>query len=272
MSVRRFEIPGKITVGTPSEVFIGPTGQYGWGASSFTAPQQLFVETPDYLPEQESLKGIFSCWFNYAATSSDANSLLNFESLTGTHDFQQIGFSSGAPRILLRDSLKNTLIDVTADTASNNGAWNHILISWDLTTGNTFADDFHMFMNGVDVKPGSASTFTVGTAVEWGAGDDFVTQYRMGVVDNTGLSASIKHAAWYLALDQYLDFSVAANVAKFIDSNGDPVALGADGSRPTGTAPDFYFDNPVATLLTNRGTGGDADTDSTLVDVTGPNP
>lgn len=272
MAIRRFEVPGKITVGTPAQVFLGPTGQYGWGVSSFTAPQQLYVETPTYIPEQESYKGIFSCWFNYSASSSDANSMLNFESLTGTHDFQQIGFSAGAPRILLRDNLKNTLIDVTASAASTNAVWNHILISWDLTGGNVYADDFHMYLNGVSRKPGSPSTFTVGTQVEWGAGDAFVTQYRMGVVDNTGLSASIKHAAWYLAINQYLDFSVAANLAKFIDSNGDPVALGTDGSRPTGTAPDFYFDNPVATLLTNRGTGGNATTASTLVDVTGPNP
>lgn len=271
MSVRRFEIPGKIINSTPATVFMGPSGQYGWGVSSFTAPQQLFVSDPDYLANQESFTGIFSCWFNYSATSSDANSLLNFEDTTGTHDFQQIGFTSGAPRILLRDQLKNTILDVTADTASTNGAWNHILISWDLNTGNTFADDFHMYMNGVDVKPVSASTFTVGTEAEWGSGNSFASTYRMGVIDNTGLSASIKHAIWYLAIDQYLDFSIAANVAKFI-SGGLPVVLGVDGSRPTGTAPDFYFDNPVATLLTNRGTGGNADTDSTLVDVGGPNP
>lgn len=270
MAIRRFEVPGKITVGTPSTVDIGPTGQYGWGVSSFSAPQQLFVSDPDYLANQESVKGIFSCWFNYSATSSDANSLLNFEDTTGTHDFQQIGFSSGAPRILLRDQDKNTLIDVTADTASTNGAWNHILISWDLTAGNTFADDFHMYMNGVDVKPVSASTFTVGTEVEWGTGNAFASTYRMGIIDNTGLSATIKHSAWYLAIDQYLDFSVVSNLRKFIDADGDPVALGTDGSRPTGTAPDFYFDDPVATLLTNRGTDGDAGTNSTLVDVGGP--
>lgn len=271
MSVRRFEIPGKIINSTPASVFMGPSGQYGWGVSAFVAPQQFYVEDPAYLANQESFTGIFSCWFRYSATSSDANSLLNFESLTGTHDFQQIGFSAGAPRILLRDSLKNTLIDVTADTASNNAAWNHILISWDLNTGNTFADDFHMYMNGVDVKPVAAATFTVGTQVEWGAGNDFVTLYRMGVIDNTGLSASIQHAIWYLAIDQYLDFSIAANVAKFI-SGGLPVVLGIDGSRPTGTAPDFYFDDPVATIMTNRGTGGNASTLSTLVDVGGPNP
>lgn len=270
MSVRKFEIQGKIISSTPAQVFIGPTGQYGWGVSSFTAPQQLFVEAAAYLSEQEALRGIFSCWFNYSSASSDSNSLLNFEDSTGTHDFQQIGFNAGAPRILLRDSAKNTLIDVTSGTASTNGSWNHILISWDLTTGNAYADDFHMYLNGVSRKPASPSTFNVGTEVEWGAGDAFSSSYRMGIIDNAGLSASVKHAAWYLAIDQYLDFSVTANLRKFIDANGDPVALGVDGSRPTGTAPDFYFDNPVATLLTNRGTGGDADTNATLVDVGGP--
>lgn len=271
MSVRRFEVPGKLISSAPSGVFMGPTGQYGWGVSAFVAPQQFYVEDPDYLANQESFTGIFSCWFNYSATSSDANSMLNFESITGTHDFQQIGFASGAPRILLRDQLKNTILDVTADTASNNGAWNHILISWDLNVGSAYATEFHMYMNGVDVKPVSASTFSTGTEVEWGSGNSFTTLYRMGVIDNTGLSASIQHAIWYLAIDQYLDFSVAANVAKFI-SGGEPVVLGIDGSRPTGTAPDFYFDDPVATIMTNRGTGGDASTLSTLVDVTGPNP
>jgi hypothetical protein len=272
MAIRRFEVPGKITVGTPAQVFLGPTGQYGWGVSVSVPPQQFFVQDPDYLANQQSVKGIFSCWFNYSSTSSDPNAMLNFEDSTGVHDFQQIGVSSGAPRILLRDSSKNTLIDVTATTASTNGAWNHVVISWDLTAGNTYADDFHLYLNGVNRKPVSPSAYNVGTAVEWGTGNLFVTSYRVGVIDITGLVAVVKHAAWYLAIDQYLDLSIASNLRKFIDADGNPVALGMDGSRPTGTAPDFYFDNPVATLLTNRGTGGNATTNATLADATGPNP
>ena len=272
MAIRKFEVPGKIITSTPAQVFIGPTGQYGWGTSAFVAPQQLYQEYPNYTVGAETFVGTVSFWYRFTSTSSDANVHLNFETINGTHDFSSIGQSSGAIRIILRDDLKNALIDVTGSSAGANSAWHHVLLSWDINTGNTYADDFHMYLDDVSVKPVSPATFGVGTPVEWGAGNQFIAQYRMGFVDSATVLPGVAHSAYWLSINQYVDFSVTANRRKFIDSSGDPVALGIDGSRPTGTAPEFYLDNPAASLLTNRGSAGNLTTLSTLADQAGPNP
>ncbi len=50
---------------------------------------------------------------------------------------------------------------------------------------------------------------------------------------------------------------------KFIDGSGNPVALGATGELPSGTAPAVFLHlndgDPASAFLTNRGTGGDFD-------------
>jgi len=44
----------------------------------------------------------------------------------------------------------------------------------------------------------------------------------------------------------YVDLSVEANRRKFIDASGNPVDLGADGTKPTGNIPDIYISgNPT---------------------------
>lgn len=60
----------------------------------------------------------------------------------------------------------------------------------------------------------------------------------------------------YSAPGQYLDISNVTNLNKFIDTGGEAVDLGADGSTPTGVAPLMYFKGAAATFHTNLGTGG----------------
>jgi hypothetical protein len=47
-----------------------------------------------------------------------------------------------------------------------------------------------------------------------------------------------------------------ATIAKFFSAAGKPVALGADGSTPTGTAPRIFFSGDNSSFATNKGTGG----------------
>lgn len=80
----------------------------------------------------------------------------------------------------------------------------------------------------------------------------------------------------WLGFGQYIDFSVAENRAKFVKANGYPARLGADGSKPTGTAPTVYLSGGKADFATNRGSGGTltlaADNLSTFPDGLGTDP
>lgn len=70
---------------------------------------------------------------------------------------------------------------------------------------------------------------------------------------------------FYLA-EEYVDTSVAANLALFVDSNGNSVDLGSNGSTPTGTQPLIFLNNPVATWQNNLGSGGNFTVGGELVD------
>lgn len=54
----------------------------------------------------------------------------------------------------------------------------------------------------------------------------------------------------------YMDLSVDTNRRKFIDISGRPVALGPDGSLPTGSRPALYFTGASSVWHNNRGSGG----------------
>ena len=61
---------------------------------------------------------------------------------------------------------------------------------------------------------------------------------------------------YWLDLGVNVDFTDATNREKFRSSGGKPVFLGADGSLPTGSAPDAFFSGDHAAYHTNKGSGG----------------
>ena len=85
--------------------------------------------------------------------------------------------------------------------------------------------------------------------------NNLLTQFQ----DTTLDFFDAKIRAWigqiWIAPNQFFD-----PVSDFIDSGGQPINLGADGSVVTGTAPSFYFNisgsQPADGLATNLGTGG----------------
>lgn len=271
-------VRGRLSSGTIKGIDQGPTGQYAWAASSVGAEGHLYQTDNNYSGSTQSLVGIFSCWFYSLSDSlNDTDAMLNFNNSVGTLALNRVGLSNGTPTIGLFRVTNSTppqnpvaVLNFASTTGITAETWHHLLISWDLTSGNTFADDVHMYLDDVSVKPGSATTFTDGTEVEWGT--DVFGDARIGIGDSVVTTPDFRLAAWYMNWTEYLDFSVESNRRKFYDADGNPAALGTDGSLPTGNQPLFYFDNPVASLLTNRGSAGNFQTNSTLVDVTGPNP
>jgi hypothetical protein len=146
------------------------------------------------------------------------------------------------------------LTSTTSYTAS--ATWLHVLISWNLA-----AAAAHLYVNGTsDLAGGSTLTddtldYTVG---DWGIGGD----------SNAGSKMNGCMTELYFAPGQFLDFSDAANVAKFRTSLGTPMYLGIDGSLPTGSAPLVYqrviAGGAASTFATNRATGGDFTITGTL--------
>lgn len=273
MAIRQFQIPGKL-INTPTDaVFRGNTGQYGW---SYSASPNLGIwqRADAYTGENHSLLGAFSVWFFIeSAVQNDTNILLDENNTVGTFPISNIGFSSAAPTLTLRGhNATPVVIQATGTTSASLGTWHHLLLSWDLTSGNTFANDFHMYLDDVDIKPGSG-TFVDGTELEWMLD---VNTGRIEFGNTTALSPNWALSTVWFTHSQYIDFSVQANRRKFIDSSGDPVALGLTGELPTGTQPEIYLDDPVATILTQRGSAGDFLYDflgsGVLIDVAGPNP
>jgi len=106
------------------------------------------------------------------------------------------------------------------------------------------------------------------TAYQDLAADLTLADWSIGALPDGTAKVNACFAEVYFAPAQYLDLSVVANRRKFISASGRPVYLGADGSRPTGTAPIMYqrlADGAAAsTFATNLGTGGDFTITGTL--------
>ncbi len=143
--------------------------------------------------------------------------------------------NSGGTQIL-RDGVSSVL-----DTD-----WHHILVSIDMAdVNNSF-----VYLDDVDYS-GSFSihiddTLDLGGLKPWGIG-----AYASGADKFDGALADV----WF-DTNTHLDLSVEANRRLFIDASGNPVELGADGSIPTGSAPDIFLSGDTADWHTNKGAGG----------------
>lgn len=133
------------------------------------------------------------------------------------------------------------------------GSYIHVIWSWDMTNTarrHCYVDD--------------ASDLIVGAFVDdFIAYDSFVNDYLLGTLFR-GSADKWPGAICdlYFNTTEYIDLSIEANRRKFIDADGNPVYLGADGALPTGTSPAVYMSGNDATQLVNGGTGGDFQTTS----------
>jgi hypothetical protein len=152
--------------------------------------------------------------------------------LTLSNSYMELAFKAGGSHAV-RLTTNGTLNFVT-------GTWYSVLCSYD-----TAVPVAHLYVNDVDKKVEVTLTKDAGIT------NTFTASNLMALPDGS-LNAAGKLSEFYWAPNQYLDFSVASNRAKFYDS-GTAKWLGADGSKPTGTKPVIYMDMKDAT---NHGTGG----------------
>lgn len=260
----------------PVSIPPGPSGQYGWGLDTlaFITPQWFYQTVNNFVGGGvDSYKGIFSVWFKTHQTAfHNVEWMMQSDDSVGVNIFSTLGQNSGAPVVRLRRAGPTTLLNVTTTTQATQNVWHHFMCSWDISAGKTFADDFHCYLDDVSVKPGSATTFTTGSKVSWGEG--LGSNFRIGIGDTSITVPSVQMSGYYLNTQEYLDLSVENNRRKFISASGLPQPMGLTGERPTGNQPAMYFDNPVASLIQNRGYLGPFVLGNNVVlgDVPGPNP
>jgi hypothetical protein len=141
--------------------------------------------------------------------------------------------------------------------------WIHVAMWWDLSLASP-TNSGQIYVNGVFNMSGT-KTFT---------NDDIaynMNTMHVGVNPSAGLKFFGSMSELYVNLHETLDLSVPANLAKFI-SGGLPVSLGATGTLPTGSQPEFYLgdDNNNTNWQTNNGSKGNFTVTGTLTSVTGP--
>jgi hypothetical protein len=122
--------------------------------------------------------------------------------------------------------------------------WYHHLISVDMATGTA-----HCYVDDVD----SIQTFAAPTDTTL----DFTNaQHFIGAGAGPTAIMNGSVADLWIDYETYIDFSIEANRRKFIDADGNPIYLGANGTLPTGSAPDIFLSGDTDTWHTNKGTGG----------------
>jgi hypothetical protein len=133
--------------------------------------------------------------------------------------------------------------------------WKCIMASWD--TG--VAQEAMIYLGD------TAATLTVDTQIQ-GTLDLTIGEVSIGAFDNGTNKLDACLAQFYFNPAKFIDFAVESNRRKFFSSGGNPVDLGADGSRPTGTAPILFLSGATASWHTNKGTGGGMTENGALTD------
>lgn len=246
----------------------GPIGLAWGGDGGSYVPNPLHVATvaippinpvnPELIAEAaQSNIGTASIWF-YPTVDFGFDVDIFFLSVdaVGVTRYNQIGVGSGfVPFIRLRTNVGPTVIlEVLGTTALTLNAWNHILMSWDLGTGSSYASDFHMFLNDVSIKPGAPTTFTTGTiGADWAGGGN-PAGYRLAIGNGIGVVAGDPRlSAPFLSWSQYTNLSVSANRRLWSTAAVEQVVLGSDGSIPLGFSPSVYLDDNAANVANGRG-------------------
>lgn len=241
----------------PADSKDGPAlaGGSGGGGDSYVA-EAVHLDGSAYLSRAAGLAIdspllLYSRWFKRQA---GVNSTLYFwvhdpEGNYMSSDGQASVGNGGAINIgLLSNDFAGNLATDTDGSAVSEGAWHNLLIAakMDEAAGQKtlaiYLDDVAYDAAIVD----NNASFSI----------DFDGVPLFFFTDTFGVAFTGDMADVYFAPGQFLDLTVEANRRKFIDANGKPVDLGADGSTPTGTAPAVFFSGDASGFATNKGTGG----------------
>jgi hypothetical protein len=157
--------------------------------------------------------------------------------------------------VLGRNSSETTILSWDFDNHPLD-QWFHVVGRFNLAN----ADDIDYYVDGSSVA-GTKNTFTDDTI------DYTEVNCEVGAANNGGSLLGADVAELWLSTSQDFDITVQANREKYRNAAGKPIYLGADGSRPTGTQPEFYHTGSTATWHTNVGSVTGATENGALTDA-----
>lgn len=235
-------------------------GGYSPNAVKFDGANDYLAKSTKLTGAADASTGILSFWIRFDSGDTAASPyVFNIKDATDSATVLTVYMNAGKVAFSIRNN--GATIIVTFNTsalvngAANTGGsakWFHILSSWDMnySAGNKLKN---LYVNDVsDLKDvvDSGAAFSVPYST-------VAAHYSVGAATAGGNKFNGSISELYFAPGQYLDFSVESNRRKFIDADGLPVSLGADGSTPTGVAPIVYLKGDYTAFGVNSGTGGD---------------
>ena len=206
-------------------------------------------------------KFTFSCWvdFNEDGTNEDifrdVGGGTTFVHITRNTDnkFRMFGRAADGGTQVCGAITQGTILAADGPT--------HIMFSMDLSLPNS-ADRIKIAING------NLQTLDsyVAQDIDWNMTGNGQTHEISGTSGSQYFNGNM--GQFYFA-EEYIDLSVQANRELFVSgtgANANPVDLGNNGSKPTGTAPLIYLNNSYGSFQTNLGSGGNFSVTGELVD------
>lgn len=252
---------------------LGGAGGIGGGPPGYVADAVYGNGTPYHyrtggVTVSNTKEGAVSLWFRLDGVGSTQRMLNNLHYSGGPNFNFVVRFQTGSNRILIQayDTVGGGPHLALASNNSSVSAttWYNLLASWRSTSG---SETLLLYLNDSDAKNAGASSITTDTVFGYSVSQDW---YIRG--GGTEAFAGCLFDLWFD--DAFIDFSSAANRAKFI-SGGKPVDLGATGQLPTGSSPIIFCHiddgESASNFRLNAGTGGDF-TDSGSPSTCGTSP
>lgn len=236
----------------------------GGGGGIIEAPSEVIGGLPHFEGDNLGLNtpvtgivdtklAVISFWFNLTGGDSTTRWIMALGVVSPNENrFTLTRHSSNRLEMVFRDSANDIVwsarsFDQKFSTTINPG-WHHFLAAMNAGTGvrHIYVDDILEPLE-TDELSNKTVDYTSADKIRFGSAaiPDGVEKFIGDI------------AQFYLNTDEFLDMTVEANRRKFIDASGCSVSLGADGSDPTGSAPTFFFDNPVNSWHENLGSGDD---------------
>ena len=224
---------------------------------TFDGTNDYLLRGADLTGSADGTQGTISCWVNFNGGDGASQNIIE-----NSNGFIYIVRNSSNKFVIdANTSAPSAVVSMTSATSFTvSSGLIHVLMSWDTTAGVA-----HMYINDVDED--TTPTVSAGTIDyvrgNWGIGG--------GVTAGANKLNGDLGELWF-SLDTYMNLDDVRNRRKFIDENGDPVYLGANGELPTGTSPIVYCSGNEDVFITNKGTGGGFTENGALTDGTDIDP
>jgi len=209
---------------------------------TFNSPNAAYMTTSSLTGIANGQKGILSTWLKLRGVGAYQIVFETMDDQSITMYFQPSGYLF----VQLTNSAGTPIVSWTGHNVfSTSGGLSHVAMSWDTTVSRAQAyTDGLVDVNAPTVVSGGIINYAYG-AVEMGGRTSASSMPFIGDIGD-----------FYFNTAETMDLSVPANLAKFIDSSGNPVNLGTNGATPTGSVPLIFLSGPSSTFANNLGSGG----------------